>query len=102
MKKCKGCGEEKSLDDFGNDKKGADEKTSKCKTCRNNNTQKYKEEHKEKISEYNKKYNQENKELKAELNKKNYKNKKVIVIDDTEPEEEEEEVEEVEEVEEIK
>ena len=84
MKKCKGCGEEKDLDDFGNDKKAKDGKISKCKECRNTNTQNYKKENKEKISEYNKKYDKDNKELKSKLNKKNYQNKKIIIDNDDE------------------
>lgn len=90
MKKCKGCEDEKPIDEFGNDKQAVDGKTSKCKECRNNNTTKYKQVNKKKTSEYNKKYSNEHKELKSELNKKNYEKKKIVILDNDEDEEEDE------------
>ena len=75
-KHCGGCDSTKYIDEFANDKKSKDGKTSKCKVCRNKNNQKYKSQSKDKTSEYNIKYNKEHKDKITELNKKNYQKAK--------------------------
>jgi hypothetical protein len=69
-KKCTKCKEVKSLDEFGNFKKGKHGKAYQCKSCFKDYFKKYKQDNKEKIKEYNKKYKQDNKEKIKEYNKK--------------------------------
>ena len=61
MKKCTGCGINKGLHDFYNDKKNKDGLCSKCKNC-------IKQQHEE--------YNKANKEVLNELRESNKRNEK--------------------------
>jgi hypothetical protein len=61
-KKCTKCGEVKSLDEFGNEKKGKNGKSSRCKYCAKEYSKTFKKNNPEKIKEINKKYSEKNKE----------------------------------------
>ncbi len=77
LKKCSYCGEEKPLDEFGNNKTTKDKKQLWCKEC----TNKYKIKwinnyNKEYYIKYNKIYYQENKEILKQKNKIYYQENK--------------------------
>ena len=72
-KVCSKCGAWKPLEEFGNDKHTKDGKCSNCKECR----KRYRENNKQKISEYHKEYKKKNKEKIKEYNEKNLIIKKI-------------------------
>jgi len=71
-KTCSKCHKTKLLDEFYNQKTGKDGKRTQCKKCSDEESKKYREEHKEKVKEINKRYQQENQE-KIKKNKKKYR-----------------------------
>lgn len=88
-KVCTGCGEFKSLDEFGNDKKARDGKNFRCKECAKEATKKYqknnivkeklrckkyREDNREKCNERCKKWRKENPGKIEDYKEKQYKN----------------------------
>ena len=71
-KVCPKCKIWKPMEEFGNDKHTKDGKCSNCKECR----KRYRENNKEKISEYHKEYKKKNKEKIKEYNEKNKEHQK--------------------------
>lgn len=80
---CRRCGKEKKLEEFPNNSKTKDGKSSWCKSCTKKYQDKYrqKKENKLKKSELNKKYYQENKDYWVKWREENpnyYTNKEKI------------------------
>lgn len=71
MKVCSGCGENKDNKDFHRDTRSKSGLQSRCKSCRRPGLQKYYQENKKKILEYQKGLN---KEHRAEINRRSRKN----------------------------
>lgn len=72
MKRCYKCKEWKDLCEFGNDKSRKDGLSSLCKECMKLKNKKYRETHKEYISNYRKNFYQENIDEMKEKDRKNY------------------------------
>lgn len=68
-KVCTKCNQDKSLEDFHNNKSSKDGKKSACKVCRTSDSKEYRKNNKEKRRVYTKEYYQKNKEyVKAKVN----------------------------------
>ena len=76
FKQCSECGEILHVSKFRKIKNGKDGVMKICKECRKIYEKKYRDEHREEISEYNKKYREEHKEERKEYDKKYYEEHK--------------------------
>ena len=76
MKRCIKCGEILHVSKFRKIKNGKYGVMKICKECRKIYEKKYRDEHREEISEYNKKYREEHKEERKEYDKKYYEEHK--------------------------
>ena len=76
FKKCSKCGEILHVSKFHKIKNGKYGVMKICKECRKIYEKKYRDEHREEISEYNKKYREEHKEERKEYDKKYYEEHK--------------------------
>ena len=76
FKQCSECGEILHVSKFRKIKNGKYGVMKICKECRKIYEKKYRDEHREEISEYNKKYREEHKEERKEYDKKYYEEHK--------------------------
>ena len=76
FKKCSTCGEILYISRFNKAKGGKYGVRGDCKECQRKQTKKWREEHKEEVSEYNKNYREEHREDRKEYNKKYKKENK--------------------------
>lgn len=78
-KVCTGCGVDKPLSDYHNDKRGRLGKQAKCKVCKSQSDKKYRDEKGEILLEQKRQYYAENKDVLLERQREyNEKNKKAI------------------------
>lgn len=71
---CNKCNEDKSLNEFHNDKRGKYGKNTICKECNNEKTRKYRKDNSEKMKEYDKKLYLKHTDVKIERATQYYKN----------------------------
>jgi len=79
-KKCTMCGEVKPLSSFNKDKRNKDELRSSCKTCKGLRDKKYRQNNKDKISQYSQEYYQNNQSKALQYNQEYYQNNRDRIL----------------------